>query len=342
MDFIRQGLDSSAGYRIKCPMCSEEFCNLTSKSGSDFKRNQGNANPSSVLGAAWLRCVLFTPTFAREACLNHGKEVIVMRGTEVRKLVFLGKEKVIFYQCEGLLDPVESENKRKWLKRQYGGHLPYTVEQMTQMGIAQSEAKAIAYAFTQSTTNLANPPTLDGPLELEPPFDTIWILINHGKNQYIMSPFLSESVNQWIYRPVRQEKGVTRTDSREANSTSLLGAETKAALMVGAGGKGPKEMTAEEFNDLAKENGGLLAAVKEFDASKDEDIKQHRTLAEQWLQHLLAKNKPDGVAGPKYEFLKRVKDAYDVKLNFTVPEEGAGGEGDDWEDEDEDEDEEDD
>jgi hypothetical protein len=231
-----------------------------------------------------------------------------MKGSEAKKLVFLGKEKVVFYQCEGLLDPIESESKRKWLKRQYGENLPYTVEQLTQMGIAQSEATAITYAYNQAASNASNasnPSPSDEPLELEPRFDTTWVIIDRGNNQFIMSPFLTEKANQWIRAPAQIGNVVI------------------------------KDMTAEEFNVLAKENGGLLAAVQGFEASVDEDIKGHRVFAEQWLQHLLAKHMPDGVAGPMYEFWKRVKDAYDVKLNFKLDgEEGTNDDDEEWEDED--------
>ena len=96
-----------------------------------------------------------------------------------------------------------------------------------------------------------------------------------------------------------------------------------------------KDMTAVEFNALAKDNGGLLAAIRGFEASKDEDITRHRASAEQWLQHTMAKNKPEGVAGPMHVFWQRVKDAYDVKMTFKLGAQEVAND-DDWEDEDED------
>jgi hypothetical protein len=144
-------------------------------------------------------------------------------------------------------------------------------------------------------------------LVLDPRFDTTWVIIERGTNQFIMSPYLTEKINQWVRSPVVAGKGII------------------------------KNMTAEEFNVKAKENGGLVAAAKAFEASQDEDFKRHRVQAEQWLQHLLAKNKPEGVAGPKYEFWKRVNDAYDVNNIFKLAAGfDYGGEEDEWEDEDED------
>ena len=312
MDWIEQDLDQATGYRLRCPMCSEEFCNLTKKYGKDFKARRGEnteeTDPESILKSAWLRCIFFSPAFTREV-FTQGKPIILMTGEEAQKLVLLGKEKVIFYQCEGLLDPVEAENKRKWLRRQYGDNLPYTIEQMTQMGIAQSEASAISFAYAQSAENPDRPIIFDKPLRMEPRFDTTWVIIRHGPNQYVMSPFLTEKIDQWI-----------RVPSDVANVPM-------------------KSMTAEEFNDMARGDGGLIEAVKGYDAAMDEDIQRHRVIAESWLQQKLTKNKPEGVAGPKYEFWKRVKDAYDVKMNFRLAEEATVEDDgdDDWEDEDEDE-----
>jgi hypothetical protein len=309
MEWIHQELDVANGHKLKCPMCSADFCGYGTKTAQDFKVNQGKADGESVLNAAWLRVVLFSPLFAREAALKEGKQLIFMKGAEAKKLVFLGRSKAIFYQCEGLLDPVESENKRKWLKRQYGDNLPWNVEKLTEMGIAQSEATAIMHAYTQTSASPSNPPH-DGPLELHPRFDTTWVIIDRGNNQFIMSPFLTEQAHNVIRLPVQLGSGVIN------------------------------DMTAAEFNALAKKNGGLLAAIKGFDASQDQDFKQHRMLAEGWIQHLLAKNKRDGVAGPKYEFWKRVKDAHDVNLDFTLAaeEKGVGDNDDDWEDDDDDDD----
>ncbi|EXJ58276.1 hypothetical protein A1O7_05701 [Cladophialophora yegresii CBS 114405] len=302
MDWTRQELDTANSHRLKCPMCSTEFCNSGTKSAHDFKVNQGKADAESVLDAAWLRVVLFSPLFAREAALKEGKHLIFVKGAEAKKLILLGQNKVIFYQCEGLLDPVESENKRRWLKRQYGDNLPWNVEKLTEMGIAQSEATAIMHAYTQSAASPAH-----DSLELQPRFDTTWVIIDRGNNQFIMSPFLTQQAHNVIRLPVQLGSGVIN------------------------------DMTAAEFNDHAKKNGGLLAAIKGFDATKDEDFKRHRMLAEGWIQHLLAKNKRDGIAGPKYEFWKRVKDAHDVNLDFSLAagEKGEGDNDDEWEDDDE-------
>ena len=149
MDWMNQALDGERGYRLKCPMCSEEFCNMRQKYGTDFKTNQGKDDPESVLNAAWLRCVLFSPVFAREACLAQGKQLIFMKGSEAKHLVFLGKEKAIFHECEGLMNPTEMASKAAWLKRHYGDHLPFPIPQLQSMGISQTEATAIAQALSQ-------------------------------------------------------------------------------------------------------------------------------------------------------------------------------------------------
>ncbi|OCT51250.1 hypothetical protein CLCR_08456 [Cladophialophora carrionii] len=309
MDWIHQELDTANGHKLKCPMCSAEFCSSGTKSAHDFKADQGNSDPDSLRDAAWLRVVLFSPLSAREAALKEGKQLIFMQGAEAKKLVFLGQNKVVFYQCEGLLNPVEAENKRRWLKRQYGDNLPWNVEKLTEMGIAQSEATAIMHAYTQSAASSSTLPD-DDPLELQPRFDTTWVIMDRGNNQFIMSPFLTEQAHNVIRLPVQLGHGVIN------------------------------DMTAAEFKALAKTNGGLLAAIKGFDATKDEDIKRHRMSAEGWIQHLLAKNKRDGVAGPKYEFWKRVKDAHDVNLDFSLAagEKSEGDHEDEWEDDDDNDD----
>ncbi|KAJ9609701.1 hypothetical protein H2200_006029 [Cladophialophora chaetospira] len=288
LDWISQELDAVHGYRLKCPMCSTHFYDGSARAAQDFQANQGTSDPVSVLNTAWLRCQLFSPAFARDAAIKEGKQLIFMKGAEARKLVFLGKEKVIFYRTEGIVDPVEARNKRKWLRKHYGNNLPFTVEQLIGMGIAQSEATAIIQASApDSTISLPDLPT-DRPLELQPQFDTTWVIIDRGNNQFIMSAFPTQQAHNVIWLPC------------EVGKCNI------------------KNMTAEEFNTMAKENGGLLAAVKSYDPCKDEDFKRHRVLAEGWLEHLLSKNKPDGVPTLKYELWKRIKEAHDVKLEFTL------------------------
>jgi len=225
-----------------------------------------------------------------------------MKGTEARKLVLTGKDNTIFSQCEGLMDPVELRRER----RCYHGSLgPHPADDMTSMGISQSEVTAIVNTQAHATSKDRASSDDDKPVELTPQFDTTWVIIDRGNNQFIMSPFLSDQINKTIRAPVALGSGVFR------------------------------DMTAEEFNNLAKENGGMLAAIKGFQTGKDEDIKHHRVLAEGWLQHLLAKNKPDGVEGPKFEFWKRVKTAYGVKVDCKVAGEAdPGDDEEEWEDDD--------
>ncbi len=310
MDWINQELSGTRSYKMKCPMCSKQFYDAHNKASADFKADQGRTDHNSVLDAAWLRCQLFSPSFARDSAIKRGKPLIFMKGTEARKLVFLGKEKVIFQRSEGLLDPIETESKKKFLRRHYGDTLPYTVEQLTSMmGVGESEATAIIQTYNKGFPVLPADHPTDTPLEVVPQFDTTWVMVDSGtgNNQFVMSVFLTEQAYNVIWLPC------------ELGNCNI------------------KNMNAEEFEAQAKENGGLVAAVKSFDPAKDEDFKRHRVLAEGWLQQVVAKNNPDGVAGPNYHFWKRVKDAHDVKLDFTPTSDESGGAGDDedddeWED----------
>ncbi|EXJ54958.1 uncharacterized protein A1O5_12869 [Cladophialophora psammophila CBS 110553] len=346
MDWINQELDVVRNRVLRCPMCREEFFNIYTQSRADFRANQGGPDAELVINGAWLRCILFSPIYAREFCVKTGKPIIIIKSEEARKLMLLNREKAIFNPCEGLAR-TPYEVKGRWFRRL---NLPDTSATAGQpQPFASAEAPALSsagqihplYAAGQAlisagdmsagqaivatqqafasvpslhapaiptnpagqiqaleTSELPNPYAPAIPLSRaekidEPPkpaFDTVWVLLDWGNNQFRMAPFLSV----------------------QAHALKILTEEQGGVV---------KTMTADEFAAMAKENGGLKAAVTGFKADGVEEMDEMETSGKNWLKKLQPEFSEDGPYASDKTWYKRLVESFRVRL-FEPPTDG--------------------
>ncbi|KIY00880.1 uncharacterized protein Z520_03546 [Fonsecaea multimorphosa CBS 102226] len=284
LDWINQELGGGArNHVLRCPMCREEFFSLYKAEGADFRADQGGPDAGRVINAGWLRCILFSPVYARETCVKKGKPLIIIKSEEARKLVLLNTEKIIFNTCEEL--PLTGLGPRKrWIDR------VLAADTSNNSGPLSS-----SHTFVQDpvAASIVNHPLVRFE---EPPkrtFDTVWVVLDWGSNQFRMSPLLS------------------------------LQADALKILMEEQGGV-VKIMNADEFDAMAKGNGGLAAAVTGFQPDDRAELAEMWESGSVWLSKLLNESSKDGEHASDKEWYERLARAFGSKVNLS-PEEADDG-----------------
>ncbi|OAP60293.1 hypothetical protein AYL99_05295 [Fonsecaea erecta] len=215
LEWIDQELGAAKNHALQCPMCREQFFSCYSTSDPDFRKDQGGPDAQGVISAAWVRCILFSPLYARETCVKKGKPLIIIKSEEARKLVLLNKEQYIFNGCENLSQKV-FVRMRRLLHRAKGTNI-----------LQSSESPSASETLVLNTVASS---TRDRPVEEEkqlpkPPLDTMWALLDWGDNQFRMSPLLAHQAHA-LKTLTEQQGGVVKT----------MNADEFAALAKGNGG----------------------------------------------------------------------------------------------------------
>ncbi|KAH0837238.1 hypothetical protein FOPE_04707 [Fonsecaea pedrosoi] len=268
LDWIQQQLGTVRGHSLRCPMCAEEFYHRYSVTGADFKADQGGPDAQRVVDAGWLRCTLFGTAYARDFCVKRKKPLIIMESEEARKLVLLNREKYMFNKCEEL--PQTALEGTRWFSR------------VVAADIAQSFGATPApdSGLPAPVAPVIYPRPVEG--EAEKPkntFNMAWMILDHGNNQYRMSPILCLDACCLIVQ------------------TEGLGGVTKT-------------MTAEEFNAMTKARGGLKTVVESFGPDDVTDALEMDASSRLWLAKMLGKPPRDPDYPSDDEWYKRIALAF--------------------------------
>ncbi|OAG37624.1 hypothetical protein AYO21_08108 [Fonsecaea monophora] len=261
-------LGTVRGHSLRCPMCAEEFYHRYSVTGADFKADQGGPDAQRVVDAGWLRCTLFGTAYARDFCVKRKKPLIIMESEEARKLVLLNREKYMFNKCEEL--PQTALEGTRWFSR------------VVAADIAQSFGATPApdSGLPAPVAPVIYPRPVEG--EAEKPkntFNMAWMILDHGNNQYRMSPILCLDACCLIVQ------------------TEGLGGVTKT-------------MTAEEFNAMTKARGGLKTVVESFGPDDVTDALEMDASSRLWLAKMLGKPPRDPDYPSDDEWYKRIALAF--------------------------------
>ncbi|OQV04093.1 hypothetical protein CLAIMM_09036 [Cladophialophora immunda] len=118
-----------------------------------------------------------------------------------------------------------------------------------------------------------------------------WVLIDWGNNQFRMSPFLTLQA---------------------------------AALKIQTEEQGGivKSMNADEFNALAKANGGLKAVVTTFRPDDADERAEMEKSGSEWLMEMVGEASDDGEHAADKQWYRRVAQAYRVNIHQAT--EGDG------------------
>lgn len=224
---------------LRCPMCREEFYTAYGfRPKLEFLKVNEAEGGVKLMDAAFTRVVLFSPTFAKEACLKKGMSLIFMQPEEIKKIGLWGKHRKTFADCEALRlkNPTEDMDYNTASLPEptitTGNLNPFNSVENLAFPVGISGAVPAASSPIPSTNMSANG-NGNQKGEEEQTFDTTWVLIDYGNNEFRITPFLSEQAE------------ALKKDMTEHRVTVTM-------------------MDAQAFNEEAKKNGGLVAAVKGF------------------------------------------------------------------------------
>jgi len=224
-------------------MCREDFYSAYGESdGLEYLEIREPRDGINLMDTAFVRFILFSPIYIKEAYLKEGKILIFMQAEDIKKIGLWGKERKFFADCEGinLMGSFrEMDFKMLEVPESDGAVVNVDANNTTEtpppwsaikLAVANAGAAFLAHAVPNTEA------VVDANVNVkknQPVFDTTWVLIDYGNNEFRMAPFLTDQAKA-LKRDLTEDKGPVRT------------------------------INAEIFNVEAKKNGGLLAAVQNF------------------------------------------------------------------------------